>query len=44
LPYLENKDIMVSYNGASPVAFYSPDRQATHNATAGLLFGIDYKL
>ena len=41
---VENKDVMVSYYGAAPVAFYSPDRQATHNATAGLQIGVDYKL
>ena len=41
---VENKNVMVSYYGAAPVAFYSADRQATHNATAGLLIGADFKL
>ncbi len=41
---VENKDIMVSYYGAPPVQFYSSDRQATHNATAGLQIGLDFKL
>ena len=41
---LENKDLMVSYFGAAPVHFYSPDRQATHNMTMGLMIGIEMKL
>jgi len=41
---VENKDVMVSYYGASPVHFYSSDRQPTHNATVGLLIGVDFKL
>jgi hypothetical protein len=41
---VENKDIMVSYNGAAPFPFYSPDRQATHSLTVGLLLGLDFKL
>jgi hypothetical protein len=41
---VENKNVMVSYYGAAPVSFYSTDRQATHNATAGLLIGLDFKL
>jgi hypothetical protein len=41
---VENKNLMVSYYGAAPVRFYSDDRQATHNATAGLLIGLDFKL
>ena len=41
---VENKDVMASYYGANPTPFYSANRQATHNATAGLLIGIDFKL
>jgi Outer membrane protein beta-barrel domain len=41
---IENKDVMVSYYGAAPVLFYSPDRQATHNTTAGLLIGAGFKI
>lgn len=41
---VENKDVMVSYYGAPPVHFYSSARQATHNATAGLQIGLDFKL
>jgi hypothetical protein len=41
---IENKDVMVSYYGTAPVPFYSSDRQATHNATAGLLIGLDFKI
>jgi len=41
---VENKEVMVSYYGAPPVHFYSSDRQATHNATAGLQIGLDFKL
>ena len=41
---VENKDVMVSYYGTAPVPFYSSNRQATHNATAGLLIGADFKL
>jgi hypothetical protein len=41
---VENKNVMVSYYGAPQSAFYSPNRNATHNATAGLLIGVDYKL
>jgi len=41
---IENKDAMVSYYGAAPVRFYSANRQETHNATAGLLIGLDFKI
>jgi len=41
---IENKDLMVSYYGAPSVQFYSSDRQTTHNATAGLQVGLDFKL
>jgi len=41
---VEKKDVMVSYYGATPVRFYSNDRQATHNLTIGLLLGLDFKL
>jgi hypothetical protein len=41
---VENKGVMVSYSGAAPVRFYSPDREATHNYTIGFMFGLDYKL
>jgi hypothetical protein len=41
---IDNKDVMVSYSGAAPIPFYSPNRQATHNATAGLLISLDFKL
>ncbi len=41
---VENKDVMVSNNGAAPVLFYSPERGATHSITGGLMLGLDYKL
>jgi len=41
---VENKALMVSYSGATPVSFYSPNRQATHNLTIGLILGLDFKL
>jgi len=41
---VEKKDVMVSYSGAAPVRFYSDERDATHNYTIGLIFGLDYKL
>ena len=41
---VENKNVMVSYYGDPQSAFYSSNRGATHNATAGLLIGVDYKL
>jgi len=41
---VENKDVMVSYYGATPVHFYSADREPTHTATAGLLIGLDFKI
>jgi hypothetical protein len=41
---VEKKDVMVSYSGAAPIRFYSPDRQATHNVTAALMLGLDFKL
>lgn len=41
---VENKDVMVSYSGAAPVRFYSRERTATHNITAALMLGLDYKL
>ena len=41
---VEKKDAMVSYSGAAPVRFYSPERQATHNITGALMLGLDFKL
>ncbi len=41
---VENKDAMISYLGGPSTHFYSTDRQATHNATAGLLVGLNFKL
>ena len=41
---VEQKDVMVSYSGATPVRFYSTNRSATHNITGGLMIGFDYKL
>jgi hypothetical protein len=41
---VEKKDVMVSYSGAAPIHFYSTERAATHNVTAGLLLGLDFKL
>jgi hypothetical protein len=41
---VENKNVMASYYGDPQSNFYSSNRSATHNATAGLLIGIDYKL
>jgi hypothetical protein len=41
---VEKKDVMVSYNGAAPVRFYSSARKTTHSATAGLMIGLDFKL
>jgi hypothetical protein len=41
---VEKKDVMVSYSGAGPVHFYSTARQATHNFTAALMLGLDFKL
>ena len=41
---VENKNVMVSYFGDVPVRFYSMERTATHNLTAALLLGLDYKL
>ncbi len=41
---VENKEVMVSYTGAAPVRFYSPERGATHSITGGLMLGLDYKI
>jgi Outer membrane protein beta-barrel domain len=41
---VEQKDVMVSYSGAAPIRFYSPERQATHNITEALMIGLDFKL
>ena len=41
---VEKKDITISYAGLPATNFYSSGRSATHNATAGLLIGINYKL
>jgi hypothetical protein len=41
---VENKEVMVRYNGAAPVRFYSPERGATHCITGGLMIGLDYKI
>jgi hypothetical protein len=41
---VERKDVMVAYSGAVPVRFYSVTRQATHNVTAALMLGLDFKL
>ncbi|MDR3667774.1 MAG: outer membrane beta-barrel protein [Ignavibacteriaceae bacterium] len=41
---VENKDVMVSYSCAVPVRFYSTERTATHNLTAALMLGLDFKL
>ena len=41
---VEKKDAMVSYSGAAPIRFYSPERQATHNITEALMIGLDFKL
>jgi hypothetical protein len=41
---VEKKDVMVSYSGAAPVRFYFGERQSTHNATAALMIGLDFKL
>jgi len=41
---VEKKDVMVSYSGAVPIRFYSPERQATHNITEALMIGLDFKL
>ena len=41
---VEKKDVMVSYSGAAPIRFYSPERQATHNITEAFMIGLDFKL
>jgi len=41
---VENKNVMISYNGDTPTRFYDANREATHNATAGLLVGLNFKL
>jgi hypothetical protein len=41
---VEKKNVIVSYSFAAPIRFYSPERQATHNVTAGVMLGLDFKL
>ena len=41
---VEKKDVMVSYDGADPVRFYSITRKPSQNLTGGLMVGLDFKL
>ncbi len=41
---VENKDVTVSYLGLPAVNFYNDGRSSTHNATAALMVGLNFKL